>query len=110
MLRDAMGSRRTWIHLGLSVFALLSASARPAPAQCAPQWVPAFPQGDLGFDHNSNLNAYALTGFDAEGAGPGLPSLCSAGDFRTAAGIVVNGIALWNCTSWSGLGSGMGDM
>ena len=47
---------------------------------------------------------YALTVFD-DGTGP---ALYAGGRFTTAGGVTVNGIAKWNGTQWSTLGSGMG--
>ena len=46
---------------------------------------------------------YALTVFD-DGTGP---ALYAAGGFATAGGVPANGIAKWNGTQWSALGSGM---
>jgi hypothetical protein len=50
-------------------------------------------------------SVYALTEYD-DGGGP---ALYASGDFETFGGVVVNGIAKWDGTSWSALGSGMSD-
>jgi len=50
-----------------------------------------------------NGQVSALTVFD-DGSGP---ALYAGGAFTTAGGVVVNGIAKWNGSSWSQLGSGM---
>src|SRR5712692_7900256 len=52
-----------------------------------------------------NEAVYAMTVFD-DGSGSG-PALYVGGDFTTAGGVVVNGIAKWDGTQWSALGSGM---
>lgn len=49
-------------------------------------------------------SVYALTVFD-DGSGP---ALYAAGDFATAGGVEANGIAKWNGSNWSALGSGFG--
>jgi trimeric autotransporter adhesin len=46
----------------------------------------------------------ALTVFD-DGSGGG-PALYAGGNFTTAGGVTANGIAKWNGTSWSSLGTG----
>jgi len=57
----------------------------------------------------SGLNSWVkdLVVFD-DGSGGG-PALYASGDFTTAGGVEVNGIAKWDGTSWSALGSGMND-
>ncbi len=56
-----------------------------------------------GFDND----AFALTVFDDDGAGPNPPLLYAAGSFGSASGVAANRIAAWNGTSWSTLSSGM---
>jgi hypothetical protein len=48
----------------------------------------------------------ALTTFDADGPGPGLPVLVAGGDFVTAGGVMASYVAAWNGQSWSALGNG----
>jgi hypothetical protein len=48
----------------------------------------------------------ALTTFD-DGSGGG-PALCAGGNFTSASGTPVKGIAKWNGTTWSALGGGIG--
>ncbi len=50
-----------------------------------------------------NNDVEALTVFD-DGAGPGL---YAGGHFSTAGGALANGIAKWDGTTWTPLGSGM---
>jgi hypothetical protein len=49
----------------------------------------------------------ALLVFDEDGDGPKRTSLFAAGSFSQAGGQTVNGVARWNATSWSSLGSGV---
>jgi hypothetical protein len=53
----------------------------------------------------TNDDVQALAVFD-DGSGGG-PALYVGGDFTTAGGIVANGIAKWDGSSWSSLGSGL---
>ena len=53
-------------------------------------------------------NVYAMSVFDEDGPGANPPALFAGGDFVTAAGVTVNGIARWNGWNWTALGSGLG--
>ena len=55
---------------------------------------------------NGTVDAFCI--FDDDGAGPNPPAFYVGGSFTMAGGITVNGIAKWDGTSWSALGSGMG--
>lgn len=52
--------------------------------------------------------ARALCVFDEDGAGPAAPALFVGGDFTTAGGATVRGLARWNGTTWSAVGGGLG--
>ncbi|THB77364.1 MAG: hypothetical protein D3926_15645 [Desulfobacteraceae bacterium] len=52
----------------------------------------------------------ALAVHDEDGTGPNTQALYVGGDFITAGGVTVNGIARWDGTNWSALGTGMSDM
>ncbi len=52
---------------------------------------------------------YTLTTWDPDGDGPLPPRLCVGGSFSTIGGVAANNIALWDGTSWSALGTGVGD-
>ena len=56
----------------------------------------------LGSGVSTNV-VYALTVFD-DGSGP---ALYAGGDFQQASGVLVRGIAKWDGSSWSALGSGL---
>ncbi len=93
-------------HLGVSALALAllachhhhGGSNTPASLACNPAWQPTFP-GQAG----ATASVRALAVFD-DGAGP---ALCAGGGFVTAGGLSVNGIARWNGSAWSALGSGV---
>jgi hypothetical protein len=53
---------------------------------------------------------YALTVFDADGAGPGLPVLVAGGSFEWAGGVYLDYVASWNGAAWAALGSGTNDI
>jgi hypothetical protein len=48
-----------------------------------------------------------LLAFDEDGPGLGLAALFATGSFSQAGGVVVNGIARWNGTSWSSVSGGL---
>jgi hypothetical protein len=60
---------------------------------------PAFP--------SAGTDVRAAACFDEDGAGPNPPRLFIAGKFLTIDGLAVNGIAKWDGTSWSGVGTGV---
>jgi hypothetical protein len=62
------------------------------------------PLGD-GIDGGGSPNVATMAVFD-DGSGAG-PALYVGGAFDTAGGVVVNGIAKWDGSTWSALGSGM---
>ena len=49
----------------------------------------------------------ALEVFDEDGPGPLAPALFVAGNFSSLAGVPVNGVARWDGTTWSALGTGI---
>jgi len=49
-----------------------------------------------------------MTHWDPDGSGSQAPLLIVGGDFEFAGGIQVNGIAAWDGSSWSALGTGVG--
>lgn len=65
---------------------------------CSASWLPTF-GGDPGVDEE----VYALAVFD-DGSGP---ALYVGGEFNAAGGVAASGIAKWDGTSWSALGSGV---
>src|SRR5262245_28757777 len=67
---------------------------------CSPGWLPTF-----GEEPGTNEPVRALTVFD-DGGGP---ALYAGGDFTTAGGVLASGIARWDGSSWSALGSGLTD-
>ena len=78
--------------------ALLSLLAAPASAQCQ-RWSPGLAAGN-----GPNGTVRALAVFD-DGSGP---ALYAGGDFTMAGGVPARGVARWDGSSWSGLGSGLG--
>ncbi len=50
---------------------------------------------------------WALTAFDADGAGSTPPVLVAGGEFTGAGNVGVNRIGAWNGSSWSALGNGL---
>jgi hypothetical protein len=84
-----------------AALALLAALAQPAPAQCL-DWKPGF--GAVGVGANANVRALAT--FD-DGTGP---ALYVGGDFTTMGEVAARGIARWDGSGWSAVGTGtMGD-
>ncbi len=57
-----------------------------------------------GLGGSATASAMALSVFD-DGSGP---ALYAGGDFTTAGSVAVNGVAKWNGSTWSALGSGVG--
>ena len=55
----------------------------------------------------TNGTVYGLTEFDVDEDGPAVPALYATGVFSTADGHNASKIAVWNGSSWSGLGSGI---
>jgi len=51
----------------------------------------------------------ALAAHDEDGAGPGLPALFVGGSFDAVGSLIVNGIARFDGSNWSALGSGVDD-
>src|SRR5262245_53284145 len=84
---------------GLALSLLSEARTGAQGATCEPSWVPTF--GAPGLDDV----VYALTAFD-DGNGP---ALYVGGSFRRAGPVGVSHIARWDGTSWSALGSGVGE-
>jgi hypothetical protein len=76
---------------------LAAAVVRPAAGQCAAAWDPNF--GVPG----ASARVRAMVVFD-DGSGP---ALYAAGDFTSIGGTGASGIARWNGSSWSALGSGL---
>ncbi|HVP13543.1 MAG TPA: hypothetical protein VMV94_20380 [Phycisphaerae bacterium] len=54
-------------------------------------------------------HVYALWAWDDDGPGPHLPALYVGGYFTTAGGVSAHNVAKWDGTSWSPLGSGLGN-
>jgi hypothetical protein len=52
-------------------------------------------------------HVYAISVFDEDGPGGNAPALFAGGDFKTAAGVTVNGIGRWNGWNWTSLGTGL---
>ena len=65
---------------------------------CDPAWQPTF--GGLA---GTTAEVHSLAVFD-DGNGP---ALCAGGAFMRAGGVLVNGIARWDGTNWTALGSGV---
>jgi hypothetical protein len=82
---------------GLGVV-LFSASAG---GQCSPEWRAG--PGANGF----NAEAWAMTHWDPDGAGPRQPLLIVGGTFTTAGGQPANRIASWDGAEWHALGAGV---
>lgn len=59
------------------------------------------------FGTGMNGAVQALTTWDPDGDGPLLNQLVAGGFFSTAGGMTVNGIALWDGSSWQALGTGV---
>lgn len=55
----------------------------------------------------SNGSVYVFGIYDDDGPGPHAPALYVGGSFDHAGGVPANGIAKWDGTSWSALGSGL---
>jgi hypothetical protein len=53
------------------------------------------------------VNVRTLATFDPDGAGPAPPRLFAGGTFQTVGGVTARGIAQWNGTSWTSVGSGL---
>lgn len=49
---------------------------------------------------------FGLSGYDADGPGPGLSRLVACGTFANAGNVQVKNIAQWNGSSWSAMGVG----
>ena len=84
------------VTLGVSVLAGLAAAQAP----CQPSWLPTF-----GGSPGLNGPVLASTIFD-DGSGSG-PALCIGGLFTSAGGTEALGVATWDGTKWSALGSGV---
>ena len=67
-------------------------------ATCSPSWLPTF-----GGYTGTNGTVLALAVYD-DGGGP---ALYAGGGFSSAGGVATIGVAKWNGSSWSSLGSGM---
>jgi trimeric autotransporter adhesin len=63
--------------------------------------------GLAGTSFSFPTSALVLTVFDEDGAGPGRPALFVGGDFLTAGGVNARGVARWDGTSWSAVGTGL---
>ncbi len=49
----------------------------------------------------------AFAKFDADGPGPGMPTLVAAGEFTIAGGIAAERVATWSGSAWAPLGGGL---
>lgn len=90
----------------LAAAAVMALTAVPrASAQPCFAWNSGFgpPPGALGLDGTVR----AMTIFDEDGWGPGLPSLFVGGTFTTAGGVTVSGLARWDGTAWHDVGGGV---
>ncbi len=74
-------------------------SEPPARGACEPSWVHTF-----GGAPGMNNSVRCLVTSDDE---RGIPTLYAGGIFSTAGGVAAHGVATWNGSSWSPLGSGM---
>lgn len=74
----------------------------PARGACAPSWVPTF-----GGAPGMNNSVTSLVTFHD---GSGTTKLYAGGIFSTAGGVAAQGVAMWNGSAWSPLGSGMNGM
>ncbi len=84
---------------------IASSLAAPAAAQSCFSWSTGFgpPPGALGL----NGPIYAMTVFDEDGWGPGLPSLFVGGHFSSAGTVAVNNLARWDGTEWHDVAGGV---
>lgn len=85
--------------------ALLAGSALAignAAAQCDPAW------RAVGGPAGGDTGVLASTMWDPDGNGPLQPKLVVAGEFLSFNGTPVNNIAVWDGSTWSTLGSGLG--
>ena len=98
----AVGSSGAVASMSVAVSASTpSARVRPLAltrgSHCSPSWLPTF-----GAEPGTDSSVYALAVYD-DGGGP---ALYVGGDFRSAGGVWAVGIAKWDGSSWSPLGSG----
>ena len=52
-------------------------------------------------------SVHAIATWDPDGSGPQAPQLVIGGEFTSAGGVIVNGIARWDGGAWQPFGSGM---
>ncbi len=93
---------------GVGMAVALAATA--SGGQCEMGWLPGGGLPGIGGSTNANNdgNVRAATLWDADGPGGQDPVLVVGGDFGVAGDIPVANIAVWNGTSWSALGDGLG--
>ncbi len=60
-----------------------------------------------GMEDTNGVNVYSMAVFDDDGAGPRAPALYAGGTFLTAGGTGAAGVARWDGSQWSPLGSGI---
>ena len=73
-----------------------------ATAQCDPAW------RAVGGPAGGDTTVWASTMWDPDGSGPQQPKLVIAGEFLSFNGTPVNNIVVWDGSSWSTLGDGLG--
>ncbi len=92
------------IALGMPALACAGMLAAPASGgDCTPAWLPG-----SGVPGISGV-VHAATMWDSDGPGGADPVLVVGGTFTVADNTLVNNVAYWNGSSWSALGSGLGD-
>jgi hypothetical protein len=62
------------------------------------------------FDAGVDGIVHAITFWDPDGAGLSGPQLVIGGEFITAGGVTVRGVARWDGSAWQPLGVGLGDL
>lgn len=85
----------------MTLAAWIVVSAAASDQSCNPDWLDGFSGGGV----SGRIRAMVV--FDDDGPGPHPPTLYAGGDFYEAAGILVNKVAKWDGTSWSGVGGGL---
>ncbi len=84
----------------LAAGSLLAVNA--ASAQCDPAW------HAVGGPAGGDTTVWASTNWDPDGVGPLQPRLVIAGEFLSFNGTPVNNIVVWDGSTWSTLGEGVG--
>ena len=88
--------------LGLALAASSLVPMRNASAQCDPAW------RAVGGPAGGDTGVLASTMWDPDGSGPQQPKLVIAGEFLSFNGAPVHNIVVWDGSSWSTLGDGLG--